>query len=147
MAHMLYFAYGVMLDPDLLESVAPGAKFLFIAHLPETRLTFPTPEGLPSVEPASGHTVWGGVFEVTEKDGAAIAAAEAKEGRQPRSDMKAVDRAGNKYDVVTFHYPNGGVDYTPSVSYMERVVKGARHWSLPTGWVAGLEDLGEDALI
>lgn len=144
---MLYFAYGALLDPDLLHQVAPTAKFLFIAHLPETRLTFPIASGLPSVEPATGHTVWGGVFEVSGTDSAAIAAAEADEGRVPRSDMRAVDRAGNKYDVVTYHYPDGGADNTPSPSYMERVVKGARHWRLPTGWVAGLEDLGEDALI
>jgi hypothetical protein len=144
---MLYFAYGALLDPELLNKVAPAAKFLFIAHLPETRLSFPTAEGLPSVEPATGHTVWGGIFEVTDKEGNAIAAAEAKEGREPRTDMRAVDRAGNKYDVVTYHHANGGDDHTPSTSYMERVVKGARHWSLPTGWVAGLEDLGEDALI
>lgn len=144
---MLYFAYGALLDPDLLQDVAPTAKFLFIAHLPETRLTFPTATGFPSVEPATGHTVWGGIFEVSDKESEKIAAAEADEGRLPRFDMRAVDRAGNKYDVVTYHYPNGGSDHTPSPDYMERVVKGARHWSLPTGWVAGLEDLGEDALI
>jgi hypothetical protein len=136
-----------LLDPDLLEKVAPDAKFLFIAHLPETRLVFPTAEGLPSVEPATGHTVWGGVFELTKRDGEAITKAEAKEGREPRTDIRAVDRAGNKYDVVAFHHANGGIEHPPSASYMERVVKGARHWSLPTGWVAGLEDLGEDALI
>jgi hypothetical protein len=146
-ATMLYFAYGALLDPDLLDKVAPAAKFLFIAHLPETRLSFPTVEGFPSVEPATGHTVWGGVFEVTDKDSEAIAAAEAEEGRGRRSDLRAVDRAGNKYDVVTFHHADSGDDHAPSSSYMQRVVKGARHWSLPTGWVAGLEDLGEDALI
>jgi hypothetical protein len=29
---------------------------------------------------------------------------------------------------------------------MDKVVSGARHWQLPTGWVAGLEDLAEPEL-
>jgi hypothetical protein len=30
---------------------------------------------------------------------------------------------------------------------MDEVVRGARHWGLPTGWVVGLEDYGHDQLI
>jgi gamma-glutamylcyclotransferase len=150
---MLYFAYGALLDPERLEPVAPTAEFRFIAHLPETKLTFPNPDGVPSVEPAPGNTVWGAVFEVAGEEGKAIARAEAKEGRLPRTDFRAVDRAGRKYEVVTFTSrtetapsPND-TGHVPDPVYMRQVVKGARHWNLPTGWVAGLEDLGEDALI
>ncbi len=46
-----------------------------------------------------------------------------------------------------FATPSVEGSHTPDPKYMEQVVRGARHWSLPTGWVAGLEDLGEDALI
>jgi hypothetical protein len=81
----------------------------------------------------------------------AITVAEAAEGRRPRSDFRAVDRAGNKYDVVTFVYPHGNdpanesENYRPSGEYLRQVVVGARHWELPTGWVVGLEELAEDA--
>ena len=61
---MLYFAYSATLDPELLSSIAPNAKFLYIAHLPEAKLVFPTPDGRPSVRPAAGNTVWGAIFEV-----------------------------------------------------------------------------------
>jgi hypothetical protein len=144
---MLYFAYSATLDPELLSTIAPNAKFLYIAHLPEAKLVFPTPDGRPSVRPASGNTVWGAIFEVDEKESAAIEKAEAAEGRAPRHDLRAVDRAGNKYEVVTYCHSSLEPDHTPDPKYMEQVVRGARHWSLPTGWVAGLEDLGEDALI
>ena len=144
---MLYFAYSATLDPALLDTIAPNAKFLYIAHLPEAKLTFPTPDGRPSVKPASGNTVWGAIFEVSDKELASIEKAEAGEGRAPRTDLRAVDRAGNKYEVVTYAHTNVEGDHPPDQTYMEQVVKGARHWSLPTGWVAGLEDLGEDALI
>jgi len=143
---MFYFAYGALLDPARLEQVAPGAKLVFVAHLPETRLTFPSPDGLPSVEPATGHTVWGGIFKVSGSQLAAITKAEAAEGRQARDDLRAVDRAGNKYDVVTFVHPLTGTDYPPSAEYMGVVVAGARHWGLPTGWVVGLEEFADDAL-
>lgn len=143
---MLYFAYGAFLDPDQLAQVAPKAKFQFIAHLPETKMTFPTPEGQPSVEPAPGNTVWGAVFEVTTAELKAIKAAEESEGRTPLKDCRAVDRSGHKYDVSIFSERFNGKDHRPSPTYMAKVVKGARHWHLPTGWVAGLEDLSEDPL-
>jgi AIG2-like family len=142
---MFYFTYGGFLDPARLESVAPGIKVALVAHLPETRLTFPTADGLPSVEPATGHTVWGGIFEVTGKQMASITLAEAIEGREPREDLRAVDRAGKKYEVVTFVHPAKGSRHPPSAEYMSVVVAGARHWGLPTGWVVGLQELAEDA--
>ncbi|MGQ0848271.1 MAG: gamma-glutamylcyclotransferase family protein [Actinomycetota bacterium] len=144
---MLYFAYGTLLDPQLLEGVAPSASFQFIAHLPETRLFFPTPDGHPSVEPATGHTVWGAIFEVNGAEFQAIVDSEARHGRLIRSDLRAVDRAGHRYDVAVFAHPGVGREHSPSTEHMGRVVSGARHWNLPTGWVAGLEDLVEDALI
>ena len=144
---MLYFTYSAMLDPVLLSSVAPNAKFLHIAHLPEAKLIFPTADGRPSIRLANGNTVCGAVFEVSAKETAAVEKAEAAEGRAPRRDLRAVDRAGNKYEVVTFCHTGPEGEFNPDSKYMEQVVRGARHWSLPAGWVAGLEDLGEDALI
>lgn len=143
---MLYFAYSAFLDPVLLSQLAPKAEFQFIAHLPETRLTFPDTEGRPSLEPAPGNTVWGAVFKVSGTELKAIGNAEGSEGRVPIKDCRAVDRSGHKYDVSVFAQPFDGSDHRPSAPYMEQVVKGARHWQLPTGWVAGLEDLAEDDL-
>lgn len=148
----LYFAYTAQIDPTRLASVAPGARFKFIAHLPETRLIFPFEDeewggGLPSVEPLAGNTVWGAIFDVPAGQIAGLNAAEATEGRVPDKSFKAVDREGGKHDVLTHVHagaPNGA--YAPSRDYMELVVAGGRHWGLPTGWVAGLEEYVEDPL-
>lgn len=146
----LYFAYAALLDPDLIGEVAPGAKFLFTAHYPETKLDFvPSPDvdALPTLIRESGHTVWGGVFEIPPDEVEALVAAEKAEGREPGFDHKAVDREGNKYDCLAFVAPgdpNG--DHRPSQEYLASMIRGARHWSLPAGWVMGLEDLGEDPL-
>ena len=146
----LYFAYGSLLDPDRMSRAAPGSKFLFTAHYPETRLDFVVSESdgaVPTLIKESGHTVWGGVFEVPDDEVDALAAAEKAEGRSPGFDAKAVDREGNKHDCLTFvavGEPNG--DHRPDPDYLASMINGARHWSLPAGWVMGLEDLAEDTL-
>jgi gamma-glutamylcyclotransferase (GGCT)/AIG2-like uncharacterized protein YtfP len=143
---MLYFFYDALMEPPRLAEVAPTAQFRFVAHLPETRLCFPQPGGQPSVVPDPGHTVWGAVFEISSKEAAAITSAEAREGREPGM-SKAVDREGNKYEVLTHAHPMGkNGEHKPSASYMAAVVAGARNWGLPTGWIAGLEEYGEDLL-
>jgi hypothetical protein len=143
---MLFFSYDGMMDPAQLEAIAPKANFQFIAHLPETRLIFPTTDGRPSIEPAPGNTVWGAVFEVSNAELKAITAHGAEFGQKPMKDVKAVDRSGHKYPVAVFAHPANGERNRPSADYMRQVVAGARHWHLPTGWVAGLEDPSEDDL-
>jgi hypothetical protein len=144
----LYFAYASFLDPDRIGAVAPRARFLFTAHFPETKLVFVDSdevEGLPSLLADSAHTVWGGVFEVPDDEVPALVDAEEGEGRVAGWDAKAVDREGNKHDCLTFvakASPNG--EPRPTVDHLESMIRGAKHWSLPAGWVMGLEDLGED---
>jgi hypothetical protein len=146
----LYFAYASFLDPDRIAAVSPGARFLFTAHFPETRLVFvdsDEAQGLPSLVAESGHTVWGGIFDVPDSEVGALTDAEEGEGRVAGWDVKAVDREGNKHDCLTFvakASPNG--EHRPEQDHLDSMIKGARHWSLPAGWVMGLEDLGEDPL-
>jgi gamma-glutamylcyclotransferase (GGCT)/AIG2-like uncharacterized protein YtfP len=148
----LYFAYTALISPDRMREVAPEAEFCFIAHLPETKLVFPLEDdgwegGLPSVIPEAGNTVWGAVFEVPDRAVDAINQVEASEGREATTDFKAVDREGHRHQVIT-HVHNGTGDgfNTPSRDYMSLVVAGGRHWGLPTGWVAGLEEYVEEPL-
>lgn len=145
----LYFAYGSLLDPDKIKQAAPGSRFLFTAHYPETRLDFVASGNgaVPTLTKESGHTVWGGVFEVPEDEVDSLIRAEQAEGRKPGFDLKAVDREGNKHDCLAF-VADGDVngDQRPSPEYLQAMIAGARHWNLPAGWVMGLEDLSEDPL-
>ena len=96
--------------------------------------------GLPSVVPAPGNTVWGAIFEVPDGELESLDAAEKREGRT-RATLSAMDRSGKRHKVATHvHAGNGKVDHEPSPSYMEIVVEGGRHWQLPAGWIAGLEE-------
>jgi hypothetical protein len=55
-----------------------------------------------------------------------------------------MDRTGRRHQV-TVHLvegapPNGNGAASPSREYLELMVAGSRHWSLPVGWIAGLEE-------
>lgn len=145
----LYFAYASFLDPDRIGEVAPGAKFLFTAHYPETKLGFVhsgTNRATATLTRDPAHTVWGGVFEIPDDQVEALVSAEANEGRSPGFDHKAVDREGNKYDCLAFVAAGSPDDHLPTTAYLDSMIRGARHWSLPAGWVMGLEDLEADTL-
>ena len=99
------------------------------------------------MEPEAGNTVWGAVFEVPVGQLSDLDRAEAHEGRVPNHSFKAVDREGGKHEVLTHvHTRSQNGEHTPSRRYMTLVVAGGRHWGLPTGWVAGLEEYVEEPL-
>ncbi|MBM3696675.1 MAG: gamma-glutamylcyclotransferase [Actinobacteria bacterium] len=135
------------MDPGRLQQAAPGARFCFIAHLPEWRLHFPIANGdggLPSVKPQSGNTVWGAVFEVGQPDLRHLNARQAEEGRVAKT-AQAMDREGHRHQVVVHvcESPNG--EHRPEPGYLSLMVAGGRHWHLPAGWVASLEEHLADA--
>lgn len=145
---MLYFAYDANIDPHRLGEIAPGAAFEFIAHLPEWKLEFTILNGaggLPNVRPLPGNTVWGAIFRVPDDQLAAIDTHEAAEGRV-RTTTQAMDREGRRHDVVT-HVASAESDesLTPEQPYLRQMVSGGRHWKLPMGWVASLEEHLESA--
>ena len=142
----LIFAYDALMDPETLSALAPNAEFGFVAHYPETRLAFvaggsgsPTP----TLVKDAGNIVWGAVFSVTADEAGTIRDWAARDGRSPGlADQKAVDREGNKHDCVVLVAPEGA-QTEPQQEYVDSMVRGARHWNLPAGWIMGLEDLTE----
>ena len=102
---------------------------------------------MPSVRAEAGNTVWGAVFALANGALEAIDESEADEGRVPTQAFRAVDREGRRHPVITHaHADEVDHDHVPSKEYMSLIVQGGRHWGLPTGWVAGLEEYVEDPL-
>jgi gamma-glutamylcyclotransferase (GGCT)/AIG2-like uncharacterized protein YtfP len=128
-----------------MTEVAPGAEFQFIAHLLEWGLEFPIAGngwngGLPTVIPSEGRTVWGAVFNVPDAETKALDVVEGSEQRVA-STIDAIDRSGIRHHVGTHVYdgpPNGTLP--PAPDYLRLMVQGSRHWDLPFGWIAGLEE-------
>jgi hypothetical protein len=88
--------------------------------------------------------VWGAVFAVPDDDLATLNAREQEEGRVATS-TQAMDREGRRHDVVV-HVCESEVngEFVPERPYLEAMVAGCRHWKLPAGWVANLEEHLED---
>lgn len=146
---LLYFAYNARISPDQMREAAPSAEFQFIAHLPEWGLDFPIANevwggALPTARPESGSTVWGAVYEVPQDDLNRLHEIEADEQRAAQT-VEAMDRSGKRHQVV-IHLLDGSASTngnglsTPSPQYLRLMVAGSRHWSLPFGWIAGLEE-------
>jgi cation transport regulator ChaC len=131
--------------PDRMAAVSPAASFEFIAHLPEWGLEFPIDGNgwggaLPSAAPASGSTVWGVVYSVPDADRQRLENVEKEEGRVERS-VEAIDRTGRRHTVITHLADTAtGQGMEPSSDYVAIMLIGSRHWSLPAGWIAGLEE-------
>ena len=152
---MLYFAYNARISPDEMKQTAPGAEFKFIAHLPEWGLEFPIANEswggtLPVVTPEPGSTVWGAVYEVSKQDLAALDEIEAAEQRAAQT-VEAMDRNGKRHQVIVHLLrgapsTNGNGNGSPSSDYLRLMVSGSKHWSLPFGWIAGLEEHLHDSL-
>jgi len=130
-----------------MKLTAPEAEFQFIAHLPEFGLDFPIASddwggSLPAVQPEPGSTVWGAVYDVPKKDLTAIDEIEANEQRSAQT-VEAMDRSGKRHKVLV-HLLDGTATTNgngrPSAEYLRLMVSGSKHWNLPFGWIAGLEE-------
>jgi hypothetical protein len=132
-----------------MAEVAPQAEFQFIAHLPEWGLEFPIVDAtwggsLPTIHRAAGSTVWGAVYELPDPDLTSLNEIESAEQRSSQV-VEAMDRAGKRHQVIAHVVDssppqNGNSSSRPSSEYLQLMVAGSRHWSLPVGWIAGLEE-------
>lgn len=139
-----------MAPGDLVE-VAPSAVFEFVAHLPESTLSF-TIEGngwnggLPTVVPEPGSTVWGAVFSLPPRELKKLDDVELAEQRT-RVESDAIDRSGRRHRVALHRATHGiGTELAPSPEYLGQMLAGSRHWELPVGWIVSLDDRLEESL-
>ena len=83
------------------------------------------------------------MFDVDDSALEALDEAEGAESRV-RATVEAMDRMGRRHKVVVHvHEANGALTNrspAPSAEYLEIMLDGSRHWSLPAGWIAGLEE-------
>lgn len=139
---MLTFLYDAHLSPDRLIGVVPGAEFLCAAHLPDTRIE--NVDATPTVAPAEGETVWGAVFSIPEGELTKLDSSQAEDGRIRQNGFRPIDRDGNVHDAVTYVASRAAAPAGTARDHLTAMVEGGRHWGLPPGWVAGLEELVDE---
>jgi hypothetical protein len=143
---VLYFAYTAQIEPGRMTDAAPGAEFRFIAHVPQHGLDWALAGAawdgtIPTIRANPEATVWGAVFDIPDADFPGLDVIERDEGRAA-SEAQAIDRSGKRHRV-TVHAAGGagnGDGGRPSSAYVALMLAGSRHWALPAGWIAGLEE-------
>ena len=134
---MRFFFYADNLNPTQLKRRAPEHKFLFKAYLPDHTIGFPRFSsqwrcGLASVIPSQGERVWGGVFELTDED---VKILDQFDGELPEGAYRHLE--ANVYtedeqkELVTTHTSQVIGKFKPKEHYLDFVVKGLKHWSMP----------------
>ena len=132
---MQYFAYASNMHPDQMQARAPAAVFVTRARLPDHTLTFPRRSdywegGVASFVPATGQSVWGVVYEITEQDKAGLDQYEGvRQGAYDTATVEVVDEVGRAVKVMTYKATAHG-NYRPSPKYVTHILDAARHWSL-----------------
>jgi gamma-glutamylcyclotransferase (GGCT)/AIG2-like uncharacterized protein YtfP len=146
---MLYFAYGSNLDQRQMRARCPGSRHVGRALLEGHRLVFTRwsearKGGVASLLPAPDQEVWGALYDITEKDLAALDAAEGydplkfKDQNAYNREERVVFRDGNTNDPLAvwlyIAYPQGD-HFKPHPDYWGPAVAGAEESGLPADYV------------
>ena len=135
----LYFAYGSNLNIEQMLARCPGAIPIATAVLHDYRLTYRGASrnyGVANIEPAEGHEVLGALYEIDERDLAALDRYEGYPTLYYRDDITVVAKGEEvNGDTKAFAYFMDPAKYRPSApatTYFHTIWKGYNDWSLPT---------------
>jgi gamma-glutamylcyclotransferase (GGCT)/AIG2-like uncharacterized protein YtfP len=150
-----YFAYGSNMNWEQMQARCPSARFVCRALLKDHRLAFTRfsknrNAGVADLLATAGENVWGVVYELSDGDLEGLDLAEGyryKRTEKPNSyyrDQAVVYQDGDETQALTaeiyFVHKKGG-PFLPSRDYMDVLLTGARRWSLPPDYLAGLEKI------
>ena len=138
----VYFAYGSNLDPVQFHQRCPKSEILGLATLRDHRW-YITERGVASVKPDPGSLVYGILARLTENDEKLLDTHEGIHLGLYRREFVTVDVAnGGQVTALIYISSDTGVG-TPRFGYLERVLSGARHHSLPEKVIAELASWAE----
>ena len=134
---MLHFAYGSNMDRASMRRRCPTAVALGIARLDHWRYAIMR-AGYASALPAPGAALYGVLWRLTPRDVAAVNAYECLDSGLYRRWNVRVSHDGRCVQALAFIAPARSAG-APRPGYQELVVRAAREWSLPDGYVRSLE--------
>lgn len=147
---MYYFAYGNLMDIEVMRRIAPSAKAVAVACLKDHQIAFakcsdPSQAGC-TLDYAEGAETWGIQYELSEQDMATLdKAAGVPLGHWQHKAIVLLDRDGGELNSVTYVIPEASGPYAPPTSYVDPIYKGAKAFDLPALYVASLEKIITDA--
>jgi hypothetical protein len=150
---MLYFGYGSNMNWEQMRGRCPSASFVGAAVLGDHKLAFTRKSvtrgcGVADAVRAEHGKLWGVVYEISDRD---IGKLDQSEGYRPGRDKNSYWRrecfvllGGDKQrplTVVSYFAEPEPNPPLPNSEYKELIVSGARHWHLPTDYIASLETI------
>lgn len=148
---MQYFAYGNLMDIDLMLSSCPSARPVAVARLDGHELRFvkctDTAHGGCTLIEDPAAVTWGVQYEMSAEDRAALdASAGIEERRWALKPITVTGRDGRSYDTVTYFIPDDQGPHKPSDGYVGPIHKGAAALDLPAEYRDRLRAIIDAAL-
>ena len=147
---MYYFAYGSNLHWPQMQRRCPSAKFVTIAKLPGyefgiTRHSRLRECGTANVYPVADQEVWGAVYDVSDADLAVMDGFEDGYHRE-MIPVYRPDDSNIPLQVLVYVAAIETDVPLPNPEYKRLILEGARHWRMPSTYIARLETIetGED---
>lgn len=142
---MYYFAYGSNLHWPQMQRRCPSAKFVTIAKLPGyefgiTRHSRLRDCGTANVCAVAGREVWGAVYVVSDADLDVMDGFEDGYHREILS-VYAPDNGGHPLQVLVYVAAIETNVPLPNPEYKRLILEGARHWHMPSTYIAMLETI------
>lgn len=147
---MRYFAYGNLLDIDIMRRIAPSVRSLGVMRLDDHEIAFarcadPSQAGC-TLDETRGSQTWGVQYEMSDEDMAALdKAAGVPVGHWEHKEITLIDQEGRATPSVTYVIPKSSGRYSPPDSYVAPIFKGADAFGLPDDYVKRLKEIIDDA--
>ena len=146
---MYYFAYGSNLSSRYIRDYTPGATFVMRADLPNYRVEFRHYSenlggGISSIVEAPGNLVRGVIYDVPESELEELDVLESVlEGLYRRDTFFVMGEDGqwHRADLYRVSSPTG--PYTPSRTYVDFMIEGAREHGLDADYIEQLVAIRE----
>lgn len=141
-----YFAYGNLLDIDLMRRIAPSAKAVAVARLGGHEIAFakcsdPSVAGC-TLDASPGADTWGVQYELSEEDMATLdLAAGVDKGHWVHKRVTLHTEDGRAMDSVTYVIPTTRGLYSPPDTYVAPIFKGADALGLPESYCKRLREI------
>ena len=126
---MLYFAYGSNLNMAQFAARCPGSKPVCIAVLKGYRFAF-RGYGHADIVRDKRSEVWGALYEITERDAAALDRYEGVPTYYVRVDVYVEDDQGEVRPALAYKMAPHRRKAEPSLRYVLTILEGYRDWQL-----------------
>ena len=142
---MYYFAYGSNLHWPQMQQRCPSSRFVCAARLYNyqfgvTRHSRLRHCGTANVFPVEGQEVWGAVYDVSEADLLVMDGFEDGYRREILS-VSPIGNGDRPISVLVYVAEIERDVPLPTAEYKRLILEGAKHWQLPTSYLAMLETI------